>query len=123
MARVLVVEDDYMLCLINSKSVELMGHTIVATATTGEEAIEAVKEHHPDVILMDVRIDGELDGISTMSEIGKFSDVPAIYLTGNSDEANRLRASKTNMLAFCIKPVHYDELKVLFSKVKPLSPK
>jgi CheY-like chemotaxis protein len=116
--KVLIVEDDFMLCLINKKSIELIGYTVVATATNGADAIEAVKKHKPDVVLMDLRLDGELDGIDTMNEIAKFSDISAIYLTGNSDEINKERAAKTNMLGFCVKPVHFEELKVLFAKVK-----
>ena len=118
MIKVLIVEDDYMLCLINRKSVELIGHKVVATVTNGLDAIEAVKEHHPDVILIDLRLEGDLDGIDTMHEIAKFSNAPAIYLTGNSDLINKERAAKTNILAFCIKPIHFEELQALFLKVK-----
>ncbi|HKC69857.1 MAG TPA: response regulator [Bacteroidia bacterium] len=116
--KVLIVEDDFMLCLINKKSIELIGYTVVATATNGTDAIEAVKKHNPDVVLMDLRLDGEMDGIDTMNEIAKFSNIPVIYLTGNSDEINKERAAKTNVLGFCVKPVHFEELRVLFSKVK-----
>ncbi len=118
MLKVLIVEDDYMLCLINKKSVELIGYTVIATATNGADAIEAVKKYNPDVILMDLRLEGDMDGIDAMNEIAKFSDAPVIYLTGNSDEINKARAAKTNVLAFCIKPVHFEELKTLFLKVK-----
>jgi CheY-like chemotaxis protein len=117
MVKVLIVEDDFMLCLINKKCIELIGHTVVATATNGLDAIEAAKKHRPDVILMDLRLDGDLDGIDTMNEIAKFSSAYVIYLTGNSDEINKERASKTNLLRFCVKPVHFEELQVLFSKV------
>jgi len=118
MATVLIVEDDFVLGLLNRKTLELMGHTVVASATSGLKAIESTKKHNPNVILMDLRLDGSLDGIDTMNEIAKFSDVPVIYLTGNSDEISKERASKTNMLGFCVKPVHFEELKALLSKVK-----
>ena len=115
--KVLIVEDDFMLTLINKKYVELMGHKVVATVTNGADAIEAAKEHNPDIILMDIRLDGNLNGVDTMIEIGKFSNVPAIYLTGNSDEENKSNASKTNMIAFCVKPVHFEQLQEFFLKV------
>lgn len=118
MIKVLIVEDDFMLCLINRKSIELIGYHVVATATNGQDAIKAAKKYNPDVILMDLRLDGEMDGIDTMNEIVKFSDVPVIYLTGNSEEVNKDRAAKTNLLGFCVKPVHFEELKALFSKVQ-----
>lgn len=119
MIKVLIVEDDYMLALINRKNVELLGYTVVAAVTNGEAAIEAVKKHTPDVVLMDLRLEGDKDGIDIMMEIGKFSTVPVIYLTGSSDTVNKSRASQTNTLAFCIKPVHFEELDALFKKIKP----
>lgn len=118
MIKILVVEDDYVLRMINEKSLELMEYHVVACISNGIDAIEAVKKHKPDVILMDIRLEGDLDGIDTMHEIDKFSKVPVIYLTGNSNALNRIRAAKTNMLAFCVKPVHFEELKKLLSLVK-----
>ena len=120
MIKVLIVEDDFMLCLINKKSIELIGHTVVATVASGADAIAEAKKHKPDVVLMDLRLDGEMDGIETMNEISKFSNAPVIYLTGNSDEISKKRAAKTNLLGFCVKPVHFEELQNLFSKVKPI---
>jgi CheY-like chemotaxis protein len=119
MIKVLIVEDDFMLCLINKKSIELIGYNVVATVASGIDAIKEAKKHRPDVVLMDLRLDGEMDGIDAMNEIAKFSNVPVIYLTGNSDEVNKKRAAKTNLLGFCVKPVHFEELQTLFSKVKP----
>lgn len=117
MKKVLIVEDDFMLCMINRKYLELMGHKVVDAVSTGPEAIRAAKEHQPDIVLMDLRLDGEMDGIDAMKEIEKISPARVIYLTGNSDEANRKRASETKMIAFCVKPVHFEELKQLFMKL------
>jgi len=115
--KVLIVEDDFMLSLINKKYVELMGHKVVASVTSGADAITAAKEYDPDIILMDIRLDGNMDGIETMIESGKFCKAPVIYLTGNSDGENKGRASKTNVLAFCVKPVHFEQLQEYFSKI------
>ena len=117
MKKVLIVEDDYLLSLVSRKCIELMGHTVVESECNGEAAIKAAKAHNPDVILMDLRLEGDMDGIEAMHEIAKFSNIPVIYLTGNSDDAFKARAAKTNMVAFCIKPVHYEELELLFSKI------
>jgi len=115
MKTVLIVEDDFMLSMINRKYIELMGHKVVSCVTNGPDAIEAVREHDPDIILMDLRLDGEMDGIDTMLEIAKISKAFAIYLTGNSDYENKSRAQQTNMLAFCVKPVHFEQLQQLFA--------
>lgn len=106
-----------MLGLINKKYIELMGHQVAGTATSSEEAIRAARELNPDVILMDIRLEGKMDGIDTMIEISKFADIPVIYLSGNSDPENRARAARTNMLAFCVKPVHFEQLQDCFSKL------
>lgn len=106
-----------MLSMINRKYLELMGHEVVDSVTTGHQAIESARAHQPDVVLMDLRLEGDLDGIDTMKEINKFSGARAIYLTGNSDEKNRTRARETNPLAFFVKPVHFEQLQQLFSQL------
>ena len=117
MKRVLVVEDDHILALVETKFIQKMGFTVVASVTNGPDAIEAVKEHSPDVIIMDVRIDGEMDGVETMLEIQKFSSAPVIYSTGNSETAIHERAKDTNMKGFFVKPVDYTELRNLINSI------
>lgn len=115
MKKILVVEDDLLLSMLNKKHLQQMGHTVVNAVTNGKDAIESVIRDKPDIILMDIRIKGDMDGIETMMEISKFSNVPVIYLTGNSNEDSKARAVKTNMLAFCLKPVHFEELQHIIS--------
>lgn len=115
MKKILVVEDDLLLSMLNKKHLQRMGHIVVNAVTNGKDAIESVKRDKPDLILMDIRIKGDMDGIETMVEISKFSDIPVIYLTGNSNEDCKARAVKTNMLAFCLKPVHLEELQHIIS--------
>lgn len=116
MKKILIVEDDHMLSMINKKYIESIGHRVVAAVTNALDAIEAAREHQPDIILMDIRLDGDMDGIDAMVEIAKFSDVPAIYLTGNSDAETRKRAEATNMAGFFVKPIHFEQLKKFFSE-------
>lgn len=115
MKKILVVEDDLLLSMLNTKHLQRMGHTVVNAVTNGKDAIESVIRYKPDIILMDIRIKGDMDGIETMMEISKFSNIPVIYLTGNSNEDCKARAIKTNMLAFCLKPVHLEELQHIIS--------
>ncbi|MCW3104404.1 MAG: response regulator receiver [Bacteroidetes bacterium] len=113
MKKILVVEDDYILAMVQAKFIQKMGFTVVASVTNGIDAIEAVKKYSPDIIIMDVRIDGDMDGVQTMMEIRKFSEVPVIYSTGNSESALMERAKDTNMKGFFVKPVNYNELETL----------
>ena len=114
--KVLIVEDDMILSMVNKRYIESLGHKVVQSVRNGLDAIAAVKKHNPDVVLMDIRLEGAMDGIEAMEEIRTFSDVGVIYLTGNSEPATQLRAEKTNMLAFCTKPVSIDDLKSAFDK-------
>ncbi len=116
--KVLIVEDDLILSMLNKRLVELLGHKVVKCLKSGEEAVKYSRENDLDLILMDVRLKNEMDGISAMTEISKFCETPAIYITGNSDRVTRQRAEKTNMLAFCVKPVNYDELERIIGNVK-----
>lgn len=117
MKRIIVVEDDHILALVQTKFIERMGFEVIASVTNGRDAIEAVKELKPDIVVMDVRIDGDMDGVETMQEIQKFSDVPVIYSTGNSESAILERAKSTNMKGFFVKPVNYNELEQLIKSV------
>lgn len=118
MKKILVVEDDYILSMINRKHLELMGHEVVDSVTNGPDAIEAARKHQPDAILMDIRLEGPMTGIEAMLEISKFSNAYVIYLTGNSEMEFKETTSKTNMLAFCIKPIHFEELSDILNKIK-----
>lgn len=116
MKKVLIVEDDLILTMINKRYLELLGHKVVLSVRNGLDAIEAAKNHNPDVILMDIRIEGEMDGIEAMEEIRKFSEVDVIYVSGNSEPETLQRAEKTKMLGFRIKPIFIDDLKELLEK-------
>lgn len=117
MKKVLIVEDDQILAIVQTKYLQKMGFDVVKSVINGLDAIEAVKKYSPDVIIMDVRIEGDLDGIETMKEIQKFSRVPVIYSTGNSESVIMERAKETNIKGFLIKPINYNELEELINKI------
>lgn len=113
--NVMIVEDDAILLFVNEKLISDLGHNIVGTAKTGPDAIELVKKTNPDIILMDIRIIGDMDGIDATIEIRKFSDVPVVFVSGNSDPNTYERAKKTGMHSFLIKPVSPEMLKEVLS--------
>ena len=69
MKRVLIVEDDLIISLTTEKMVEKLGYQVVGSVTSGEEAVRAAQENRPDVILMDIRLNGSMDGIEATQEI------------------------------------------------------
>jgi CheY-like chemotaxis protein len=117
MKKVLVVEDDFILALVHRKYLEKLGCEILETVITGEQAIASALKNPPDFILMDIRIEGDMDGIDVMLEIQKQKNIPVIYVTGNSEPSVFERASQTNMKGFLVKPLHVEELKKIIDNL------
>ncbi len=115
--KILIVEDDLILSMLNNRFVKLLGHSVVKSVKSGEEAVNFATENTIDLILMDVRLKGKMDGIEAMTEINKVKEVPVIYITGNSDVETKKRAEATNMMAFCVKPLSYEELELIIGRV------
>lgn len=114
--KVIIVEDDLILNLLYEGYLERLGFETEGELVYGKTAIEVAKKIDPDLIVMDISLEGEIDGIEAMTEIRKFSDVPVIYITGNSDQYHVQRAEKTNYLDYLTKPIEYDDLKKAISK-------
>ncbi len=108
---VLIVEDDLILNLLYESYMEKLGFDPIGELVYGKTAIEMAKNSNPDLILMDIALEGEIDGIETMARIREFSDVPVIYITGNSDPFHKERAEATNFTDFLIKPIELPELR------------
>jgi len=106
MKSILIVEDELMIALFNKHVVEQAGHKVLKTLTKGEDAVKFVRESNPDLILMDIMLEGEMDGIDAMKEIRTFSKVPVIYVTGNSNQSIKERAFETNYNDFIVKPTN-----------------
>ncbi len=105
MKRILIVEDEFIIAMLLEKQVIRLGYEVVGKVTDGAKAIEIVRSTPVDVILMDIKILGELDGIQTMLAVRAISPIPVIYITGNSDPNTRLRAQETDPIAYLVKPV------------------
>jgi|GEM_PF-216648 len=107
---VIIVEDDMLLAIVEERIVEKIGFKVVAKASSGEDAIKKIKEHQPDVVLMDVSINGDIDGIEAVSRIRSFSTVPVIYISGNSDNKHLVRAKKTGFVDYLVKPITHSDM-------------
>jgi CheY-like chemotaxis protein len=103
--RILIVEDDAFQALLVEKLITKLGYVSVGNAKSGEKAVEMALNLEPDIILMDISLEGEMDGISAVQEIKKKMEIPVIYITGNSDNYNLDRAEKTGFVDYLIKPI------------------
>lgn len=96
--------------LVVENMINKLGYTLVGKASTGDKAIELAIEHKPNVVLMDIRLKGEMDGIEAVKKIKEHMDIDVIYLTGNSDKVNYERAKETNCIDLISKPFTIAEL-------------
>lgn len=102
---ILVVEDDYLQSYTLKMILESLNHKVLAIVDSGESAIEMAEKLKPDLILMDITLNKEIDGIDAAIKIQEKSDVSVIYITGNSSKVYRAKADQTKYKAFLIKPV------------------
>jgi two-component system cell cycle response regulator len=102
--RILVVEDEQIVAFDLLQTLEALGYIVVGTAASSDEACAMAREGHPDLVLMDVRLEGDVDGIQTGALIRKEHQVPIVYLTGNADDATLARALETEPEGYLAKP-------------------
>jgi len=115
--KILLVEDDGIQRIIMERLINNLGHTVLATVSDGESAVNsALKLKGVDLIIMDIRLGNNIDGIEAMQRIRKKSNVKVIYVTGNSEAFTKERAKKTNYEAFIEKPLTKDKLENAFQK-------
>lgn len=113
---VLIVEDDMILSMVIEQMVKHLGYEVTDRVKSGEQAIKSALQNEPDVILMDIRLDGNVDGIDAVHKIHSNIEIPVIYITGNNDSRSRERASQTRHIDFLVKPVDQNTLNSALSR-------
>lgn len=102
--KILIVEDEMIIAANISLQLTTLGYEVIGIVPRAEEALACVKQDQPDIILMDINLKGDLDGIDTVKLIKETYDIAVIYLTANADEAHFNRAKSTHPHAFISKP-------------------
>ncbi len=109
--KILIVEDDKMLLTIFQMFVQELGYDVAATARTGQDAISAAMENKDiSCVLMDIMLDGELDGVATASKLREILDAPVIMTTGISSPEIIQNAVMDNVYGFMAKPLYKQNL-------------
>jgi len=108
--KILIVEDELLVAEDISFRLKSLGYQITDIVISGQEAIDSVKKEIPDLILMDIMLKGDLDGIQTHEIINKSYNIPLVYLTSYSDEKTFSRAKLTQPFGYIIKPFEEREL-------------
>ncbi|BDI17032.1 hypothetical protein ANSO36C_28340 [Nostoc cf. commune SO-36] len=110
--KILIVEDEYILALNLQESLELLGYTVSDIADSAETAIDKAAELLPNLVLMDIRLRGEMDGIEAAQLIWNRLQIPVVYITGHSDKSTVERAKMTFAFGYILKPVKEQQLYV-----------
>ena len=107
---VLVVEDESIVSKDIQHSLKKLGYTVAGAAATGENAVALAIETQPDIILMDIMLKGEMNGIEAADKIRQETNIPVIFLTAYADESTLDKAKVTQPYGYIIKP--YKEIDI-----------
>ncbi len=109
--QVLIVEDERIVAGDLRSRLRRMGYRVAAIVSTGDDAIRAADEHHPDLVLMDIRLEGTMDGIQAADTIRRNHNIPIIYLSAYADQSTVERAKVTEPFGYLLKPFEDSELR------------
>jgi CheY-like chemotaxis protein len=110
--RALIVEDETLIAEELKERLSRLGFSVIAAVDTADEGIAIATREHPDLVLMDIRLKGEKDGVQAAREIREQVDVPIVYLTAHSDRQTVERAKATECDGFLLKPFQKRELQM-----------
>ncbi len=111
-AKILIVEDDDIVARVITWRLNNLGYEVCGRATSSTETMEILVKEYPDVVLMDINIKGETDGIETANMIKTRVKIPVIFLTSHSDGSTLQRAKETQPDGFVLKPFEDHDLRV-----------
>ena len=118
-ARLLIVEDQILIAAELAEQLEQMGYRVVGTAMDAVEAFDLFLLHKPDLVLMDIQLNDDLDGIEVGRRMKQHRSVPLIFITGNSDDHHFDKATQVQPAAFLSKPVQRRDLKYAIELALP----
>lgn len=114
--QVLIVEDEVIISMVLRRQLEAMSYSVPAEIRSGEEAVVAASRLRPDLVLMDIRLSGEMDGIDAAAQIREQFDIPVVYLTAYANGETLERAEMTEPSGYLIKPFDSNSLRAVVEK-------
>lgn len=112
MRKVLVVEDDRFISAIFTMFLKAIGHELVGRCQSGREALEMCRVHQPEVVLMDIHLEGDWDGIQTADRITREFHIPVVFISSDTDSDIINRAIVSNSYGYLVKPIDKKELAI-----------
>lgn len=114
--RILIVEDEVLLAMDLELLLKEMGHSVVGCVLTGRDALSLIENDRPDIILIDITLQGDMDGITTAKRIRQRQDIPIVFVTGNKDRDTLNRVNEFNPVGIVIKPLTDNTLRDVLEK-------
>ncbi|MBO6585014.1 MAG: response regulator [Gracilimonas sp.] len=109
--KVMIVEDDPLLSIVEKKLVTKLGYEVVGMARSGEEVLGIIADINPSILLMDIQLSGDLDGIETAKQLRSDQiDIPVIFLSGDDSPMVLNQAKDVDYIDFLLKPVTKSDL-------------
>lgn len=112
-ARILIVEDDRIVARDIQHQLARMGHVVIGMSASGEDAIRLAGSHQPDLVLMDIRLEGEMDGIEAARRIRDAHRIPIVFLTAYANDEVVQRASLTEPFGYLLKPFEEPQMRTV----------
>ena len=109
-AKIFIVEDEAIVAESLNDQLEALGYIVTGNAPSGEEALRKIKNNLPNLVLMDIMLEGEMDGVETAQQIRELYGIPVIFLSAYSDSETLGRAKLTEPFGYLIKPYKEREL-------------
>jgi len=109
-AKIFIVEDEAIVAESLNDQLEGLGYIVTGNAPSGEEALRNIKNNLPNLVLMDIMLEGEMDGVETAQQIRELYGIPVIFLSAYSDSETLGRAKLTEPFGYLIKPYKEREL-------------
>jgi WD40 repeat protein/CheY-like chemotaxis protein len=110
-SKILIVENERLIARDIQQRLQQLGYQVVAIASSYQTALESVTEYLPDLVLMDIRLKSEVDGIATAAEIRKNFDIPVVFVTAHADEATLEQAKSVQPFGYLVKPIETQNLR------------
>ena len=110
--KIMIVEDEAITALNLKMELSEIGYEICELITTGGEAIKNVKKEKPNIVLMDINLNGNINGMEAAKEIRSTNDVPIIFFTGCEDDETMKLITDFGPAGYLIKPVEFDDLRI-----------
>src|SRR5512139_2806326 len=108
--KILIVEDEGIVARETEYRLKDLGYNVCGIAASGAEALKKAEKELPDVVLMDIMLKGEIDGIETAGQIRTRHNIPVVYVTAHADETTLQRAKRTEPMGYLLKPFNEREL-------------